>query len=66
MQLAKEIIEALNIINNAQQSLWELSHKARKLDDELGHELWMLSLQIESALLHINESNGKEGYWENE
>lgn len=56
---------AMNVINNSQKALWELSHKIRERDEKLGEAVWMWSLQIEHALKILNEEIfAGEGYWE--
>lgn len=59
--------EAMNIINHAQQQMWNLHHKVKQYDEPLAMKIWEQSLQIEHALLVLNEEifAGK-GHWENE
>lgn len=60
------LIKPLNVINTAQQKVWDLHHKVKQYDEKLADEFWQCSLQIESALLKINENiYGGSGYWEN-
>ena len=60
------IISALNVINTAQQEVWNLHHQVKTYDEQLGMRLWEQSLQIESALLKLNELLlGGSGYYEN-
>ena len=57
---------AMNVINDAQQRIWELHHAVRKLDEKLGNDIWECTLQIESALGKLNEEMfAGSGYWEN-
>lgn len=54
----------LDVIDNAQRALWKLSHLIKRDNEYFGEQVWQLSLQIESALLHINqEIYGKDEYW---
>lgn len=57
---------AMSIINSAQNRIWDLHHKVKEFDEKLGMEIWEQTLQIEHALLVLNEEifAGK-GYWEN-
>jgi len=56
----------LDVINYAQEVLWKIHHSVKNDNEELGMKIWQMSLQIESALLHINEELlGGSGYYEN-
>ena len=56
----------MNVINSQQQHLWKLSHQIRLISEDLGDKVWESSLQIESALLKLNEEIfGNKSYYEN-
>jgi hypothetical protein len=66
--------QAMNTINDAQQKIWELHHAVRHVieqlkDDKfnkLADDIWAQTLQIEHALLVLNEEIfAGESYWKN-
>ena len=62
-----KIKEAMDVLEEAQQKLWQLSHKVRKVSDHLGDAVWSESLQIEHGLLVLNEQIlGGKSYYEKE
>jgi hypothetical protein len=64
--MKEKLIPPLNVINDAQQRVWTLHHAVKQYNEELAMQLWECSLQIESALLKINESVFEDvGYYEN-
>lgn len=62
--LKEESVRALDIINQAQESLWNLHHQIKLKDEKLGTDVWMWTLQIEQALKVINANEfGRDQYW---
>lgn len=57
--------QPLDVINAMQQEIWNLHHKVKQYDGHLAVKFWECSLQIESALLKINEDVlGNKGYYD--
>jgi hypothetical protein len=64
MNLPK-VKEAMSVINASQLKLWKLQHKVKKYNEVLSEEIWYETLQIEHALLILNEEIlGGESYLE--
>ena len=60
---SNQISSAINVINNAQTIIWELHHTVKAYDDEIGVKIWEQTLQIEHALLELNDAlYGKREY----
>lgn len=60
-----KVTEAMSVINGSQNRLWSLSHETRLHDKKLGEAIWEQTLQIEHALLVLNEEVlGGESYFE--
>jgi hypothetical protein len=61
----EKIKQAMAVINSAQGNVWLLHHKVKASDEDTGTKLWECSLQIEHALLVLNEEILKgAGYFE--
>lgn len=60
-----ELRKALDVINLAQQRVWDLHHTVKPYNEKLADQIWEQSLQIEHALGQINQKIlGGEGYYE--
>ena len=60
-----EIKKAMAVMDHAQDALWELHHRIKEVDEELGTAVWLETLQIEHALKVLNkELFGKDEYFE--
>lgn len=58
-----QIAKALMVINHAQNQIWELHHHVKQYNEALAMEIWNQSLQIEHALIELNEAlYGKREY----
>lgn len=51
----EELLFAIDVIDNAQQQIWELHHKVKEYNEELGMEVWLQTLQIEHGINRIRE-----------
>lgn len=61
----QKVRQAMAVINQAQQAVWNLHHAFKQYDEPKAIELWKQSLQIEHALLVLNEEVlGGRGYFE--
>lgn len=56
MNKDEQILNAMRAINFAQQYLWDLHHRVKVYDKELGMAIWEQSLQIEQGLLELNDA----------
>lgn len=60
-----KVMFALKVIDHAQQEVWNLHHFVRQYSETLAEKLWEQSIQIESALVKLNdELMGKNGYFD--
>lgn len=63
----ERVKEAMVVMNNAQQEVWNLHHAVKKYDEPLAMKIWEQSLQLEHGLLVLNEEFlGKPSYFEND
>ena len=60
-----ELKKHLDVVNFAQQRVWELHHLVKVYNEKLADQIWEQSLQIEYALGQINQKIlGGTGYYE--
>lgn len=65
MNKDEQILTALRAINVSQKHLWNLHHLVKEHDEKLAMQVWEQTLQIEHALLELNEAlYGKREYFE--
>ena len=65
MKSKEKIIQAMGVINFSQQQIWNLHHEVNQYDKDLGEKIWAQTLQIEHALLILNEEIlGGHGFFE--
>ena len=48
----------LDVLDSAQNQLWELSHRIKEINEGLGEKVWYWSLQIEHAVKVLREQDG--------
>ena len=56
-----ETARAIVVIDDAQETIWNLHHKVKEYDVELGMKIWEQTLQIEHAVKVLREEFEKDG-----
>lgn len=53
-------LNPIDVIDYAQEQIWNLHHKVKEYDEELGMKIWEWTLQIEHAVGKLRDLQLKE------